>query len=114
MVKPMMRQRKRNNKPHWRKRPQRKLQDQSMPMLEPSVEFQNTYTFRPIETYQVCKHLDIFQAGREDIAGFAHRKMAQEMGMKLAQDGILVFDTEPDSMNCGIVVRARVDVIRPK
>ena len=114
MVKPMMRQRKRNNKPHWRKRPQRKLQDQSMPMPEPSVEFQNTYTFRPIETYQVCKHLDILQAGREDIAGFVHRKMAQEMGMKLAQDGILVFDTEPDSKNCGIVVRARVDVIRPK
>ena len=48
-----------------------------------------------------------------DIAGFVHREMAQEMGMKLAQDGILVFDTEPDSNNCGIVVRARVDVIRP-
>lgn len=113
MVKPMTRQRKRNNKPHWRKRPQRKLQDQPMPMPEPSVEFQNTYTFRPIETYQVCKHINIFQAGREDIAGFVHREMAQEMGMKLAQDGILVFDTEPDSNNCGIVVRARVDVIRP-
>lgn len=111
MVKPMMRQRKRNNKPHWRKRPQRKLQDQPMP--EPSVEFQNTYTFRPIETYQVCKRLDIFQAGREDMVGFVHREMAQEMGMKLAQDGILAFDTGPDLMNCGIVVRARVDVIRP-
>lgn len=82
-------------------------------MPEPSVEFQNTYTFRPIETYQVCKRLDIFQAGREDIVGFVHREMAQKMGMKLAQDGILVFDTEPDPMNCGIVVRARVDVIRP-
>ena len=113
MVKPMMRQRKRNNKPHWRKRPQRKLQDQPMPMPEPSVEFQNTYTFRPIETYQVCKRLDTFHAGREEMAGVVHRQMAHEMDLKLAQDEILAFDTEPDLMNCGIVVRARVDVIRP-
>lgn len=111
MVKPMMRQRKRSNKPHWRKRPQRKLQDQPMP--ESSVEFQNTYTFSPIETYQVCKHLDIFQAGREDIAGFVHREMAQHIGMELAREGLVKFDTEPDPMNCGIVIRARVDVIRP-
>ena len=47
------------------------------------------------------------------MVGFVHREMAQKMGMKLAQDGILAFDTEPDPMNCGIVVRARVDVIRP-
>ena len=111
MVKPMMRQRKRNNKPRWRKRPQRKSQDQPMP--EPSVEFQNTYTFRPIETYQVCKRLDIFQAGREDMSWYTQREMAQQIGMELAREGLVKFDTEPDPMNCGIVVRARVDVIRP-
>jgi len=75
--------------------------------------WQSVYGRKEIRTFGGRKIVTIFEAGSDSIAGFVHREMAQEMGMKLAQDGILVFDTEPDSNNCGIVVRARVDVIRP-
>lgn len=98
---------RRTNKTHWRKRPQRQ------PKSEQRVEFQCTYTQRPIETHQVCEHIDIFQAGREDIVEYVQGKMAHMIGVKLKEKGLLRFDTEPDPMNCGIAVRARVDVVRP-
>ena len=98
---------RRMNKTHWRERPPKQ------PKSERRVEFQCTYTQRPIETYQVCKHLDIFQAGREDIAEYVQGEMAHMIGLMLKEKGLLRFDTEPDPMNCGIVVRARVDVVRP-
>ena len=44
---------------------------------------------------------------------YTQREMAQQIGMELAREGLVKFDTEPDPMNCGIVIRAKVDAIRP-
>ena len=106
----MRRQRRTANKPHWRKRPERRTRPQ--PQIEEPL-FQVRYDERPIERYAECMEMDIFNAGRDGATEYVHGKLASRIGLKLADEGFIKFETNENPARRGITIRASVNVVKP-
>ena len=104
----MRRQRRTANRPHWRKRPERRTR----PQIEEPL-FRVRYDERPIERYAECMEMDIFDAGRDGATEYVHKKLASGLGLKLAKEGFIKFETGRNPAHCGIIIRASVNVVKP-
>lgn len=106
----MRRQRRTVSRPHWRKRPERRKRPQ--PQINEPL-FQVRYDERPIERRAECMEMDIFDAGRDCATEYVHKNLASKIGLKLAEDGFIKFDTCRDPAHRGIIIRASVNVVKP-
>ena len=100
----MRRQRRAVNRPHWRKRPERRKRPQ--PQIGEPL-FQVRYDERPIERYAECMEMDIFDAGRDGATKYVHKEL------KLAEEGFIKFETGRNPARRGIIIRASVNVVKP-
>lgn len=67
---------------------------------QPQIEeplFRVRYDERPIERYAECMEMDIFNAGRDGATEYVHGKLASRIGLKLADEGFIKFETNEKS-----------------
>lgn len=57
--------------------------------------------------------MDIFNAGRDDATEYVHKNLASRIGLKLAEEGFIEFDTCRNPAHRGIIIRASVNVAKP-
>lgn len=106
----MRRQRRTVNRPHWRKRPERRKRPQ--PQIGEPL-FQVRYDERPIERYAECMEMDIFDVGRDGATEYVHKELTNRIGVKLAEEGFIKFETGRNPARRGIIIRASVNVVKP-
>lgn len=83
---------------------------------QPQIEeplFRVRYDERPIERYAECMEMDIFDAGRDGATEYVHKKLASGIGLKLAEEGFVKFETGRNPAYRGIIIRASVNVVKP-
>ena len=71
------------------------------------------YDERPIKRYAECMEMDIFNAGRDDAVEYVHGTLASRIGLKLAEEGFVKFDTDRNPAHRGIIICASVNVVKP-
>lgn len=57
--------------------------------------------------------MDIFDAGRDGVTEYVHKKLASGLGLKLAKEGFIKFETGRNPAHRGIIIRASVNVVKP-
>lgn len=57
--------------------------------------------------------MDIFDAGRDGATEYVHKKLASVLGLKLAEEGFIKFETGRNPARRGIIIRASVNVVKP-
>lgn len=57
--------------------------------------------------------MDIFNAGRDGATEYVHGKLASRIGLKLADEGFIKFETNENPAHRGITIRASVNVVKP-
>ena len=57
--------------------------------------------------------MDIFNAGRDGATEYVHGKLASRIGLKLADEGFIKFETNENPACRGITIRASVNVVKP-
>lgn len=55
----------------------------------------------------------IFDAGRDGATEYVHKKLASGIGLKLAEEGFIKFETGRNPAHRGIIIRASVNVVKP-
>lgn len=83
---------------------------------QPQIEeplFRVRHDERPIERYAECMEMDIFNAGRDGATEYVHGKLASRIGLKLADEGFIKFETNENPARRGIIIRASVNVVKP-
>jgi hypothetical protein len=83
---------------------------------QPQIEeplFRARYDERPIERYAECMEMDIFDAGRDGATEYVHKELTNRIGLKLAEEGFIKFETGRNPARRGIIIRASVNVVKP-
>lgn len=57
--------------------------------------------------------MDIFDAGRDGATEYVHKKLASGLGLKLAKEGFIKFETGRNPAHRGIIIRASANVVKP-
>lgn len=65
------------------------------------------------QEYYQAMEMDIFDAGRDGATEYVHKKLASGIGLKLAEEGFVKFETGRNPAHRGIIIRASVNVVKP-
>jgi hypothetical protein len=57
--------------------------------------------------------MDIFNAGRDGATEYVHKELTNRIGLKLAEEGFIKFETGRNPARRGIIIRASVNVVKP-
>lgn len=57
--------------------------------------------------------MDIFDAGRDGTTEYVHKELTRRIGLKLAKEGFIKFETDRNPARRGIIIRASVNVVKP-